>query len=143
MTSLFDLNVLIAMFDEEHIHYERAHRWWGTNRRAWLGIMPGHAEWLCPCGLATKLFQFNSHELTLIALLRRALSHRDHTFWPDDLSIADPAHFDHTHIRGPKQLTDVYLLALAVKNGGRLVTMDSAISVAAVPKAGPLHLVVI
>jgi hypothetical protein len=44
---------------------------------------------------------------------------------------------------GPKQLTDIYLLALAVKNSGRLVTFDRAIPVAAVRSAEPQHLVVI
>jgi toxin-antitoxin system PIN domain toxin len=142
LTSLFDLNVLIAMFDEEHIHYERAHRWWGRNRQ--------HGWASCPItqnGFVRVVSQpsySNSIPVTdAIALLRRAVAHRDHTFWPDDLSVVDPAHFDHTQIRAPRQLTDLYLLALAVKNDGRLVTMDDAISIAAVPAARPRHLVVI
>jgi predicted nucleic acid-binding protein len=31
--ALLDLNVLIAMIDEEHIHYERAQLWWAANRK--------------------------------------------------------------------------------------------------------------
>jgi predicted nucleic acid-binding protein len=46
-------------------------------------------------------------------------------------------------IFGPKQLTDIYLLALAVKHNGRLVTFDRAIPIAAVRGAKPHHAVVI
>ena len=36
MTTLLDVNVLIALFDAEHIHYETAHRWFGN---------PSRGEW--------------------------------------------------------------------------------------------------
>ena len=44
---------------------------------------------------------------------------------------------------GPNQLTDIYLLALAVKNGGRLATFDKSISIKAVRSAEAQHIVVI
>ena len=43
----------------------------------------------------------------------------------------------------PRQLTDLYLLALAVHRGGRLVTFDQRIAISAVPMAGAQHLVVL
>jgi hypothetical protein len=64
-------------------------------------------------------------------------------FWPDDLSIADATVFDPRGILGPNQITDVYLLALAVKNDGRLATLDSAVSLRAVRGAEARHLAVI
>ena len=76
-----------------------------------------------------------------LKVLDLAFRQGDHAFWPDDISIADPAVFDHARILGPRQLTDVYLLALAVKNGGRLVTFDRGIPLAAVRGATPEHLV--
>lgn len=66
-----------------------------------------------------------------------------HAFWPDELSIADAEHVDRTKILGPKQLTDIYLLALAVKRRGRLATFDRAIPLAAVCGAQSRHLVVL
>jgi predicted nucleic acid-binding protein len=66
-----------------------------------------------------------------------------HKFWPDDLSLLDGAVIDHGRIFGPRQITDVYLLALAVRHGGRLVTMDRGIASHAVRGAGPEHLAVI
>jgi hypothetical protein len=42
-----------------------------------------------------------------------------------------------------RHLTDVYLLALAVRNGGRLVTLGQGISLSAVPDARPEHLMIL
>jgi hypothetical protein len=67
----------------------------------------------------------------------------DHAFWFDDISLTDMQLFDRDHILGPKQLTDIYLLALAVRNGGRLATFDPAIPLAAVRGAEPRHVAVI
>jgi len=62
---------------------------------------------------------------------------------PSGRSLLDAARFDGTRIVGPKQLTDIYLLALAVKNGGRLATLDRAIPLAAVRGAEARHVAMI
>ena len=67
----------------------------------------------------------------------------DHAFWPDDVSLADPMVFDHGGLLGPNQITDAYLLALAIKNGGRLVTLDRAVPLRAARGAEARNLVVI
>jgi predicted nucleic acid-binding protein len=67
----------------------------------------------------------------------------DHEFWSDDVSIADDRLFDQGYILGPNQITDVYLLGLAVKNGGRLVTFDRGLPLKAVRSAEARHLVVL
>ena len=64
-----------------------------------------------------------------------------HTFWSDSISLLDKC--DARHIKGTKQLTDVYLLALAVENEGCLVTMDRGLSVHAVPNARPDNLLLL
>jgi predicted nucleic acid-binding protein len=63
-----------------------------------------------------------------------------HAFWPDDLSLLEPRRVDWRQVLGSRQLTDVYLLALAVHHGGRLVTFDRTVPLAAVPNATPKHL---
>jgi hypothetical protein len=67
----------------------------------------------------------------------------DHVFWPDDIALLDEQLIDRFRILGPKQLTDIYLLALAVKHGGRLVTFDRAIPITAVRRAKADHVVVL
>ena len=46
-------------------------------------------------------------------------------------------------VLGSRQVTDVYLLALAVQQDGRLVTLDRAVALKAVPGSKARHLVVI
>jgi predicted nucleic acid-binding protein len=46
-------------------------------------------------------------------------------------------------VLGSRQVTDVYLLALAVQQGGRLVTLDRAVPLKAVRGARTTHLAVI
>jgi predicted nucleic acid-binding protein len=78
-----------------------------------------------------------------LGLLFDEIAATDHAFWPDDISLLDEGLIDRNHVLGPKQLTDIYLLALAVKHGGRFVTFDQGIPLAAVRGAQSHHLVVI
>ena len=65
---------------------------------------------------------------------RKALS-GGHVFWQDDVSLLDGSLFDLASIAGHRQLTDVYLLGLAHKRRGRLVTFDRTIPLRAVRSA--------
>ena len=141
MRSLFDVNVLLALFQPEHIHFERAQTWWEANQQ--------HGWASCPLtqnGFARVISQ-QSYRKPLptaeaIGRLAEQIERTDHVFWPDDISIADAAAFDRSGILGPNQITDAYLLALAVKNGGRLVTFDQSIPLRAARAAEPRHLIV-
>ena len=142
MRALFDVNLLIAAFDEEHALHERAIQWWGANQT--------HGWASCPLsqnGFVRVMSQPNySSPISTdaaLALFEEQIRATDHAFWPDDISLTDSRLFDRAHIMGPKQLTDIYLLALAVKNDGRLATLDRAIALAAVRGAEPRHVVVV
>ena len=75
-----------------------------------------------------------------LAVFRRQT---DHQFWPDDISITDASLFWFDRLRGPKQVTDIYLLGLAVKHAGSFATFDGRVPLAAVLGAKSEHLVVI
>ena len=75
--------------------------------------------------------------------LRTAMSAEHHQFINDDVSLFDDALVNARWLSGPKQLTDVYLLALAVAHGARLVTLDTRIPLNAVRGASESHLFVI
>jgi predicted nucleic acid-binding protein len=77
----------------------------------------------------------------LVQRLAAAAEQNIHAFWPDDVSLLDSNAVDSTRIHGPRQLTDIYLLALAVKHGGKLVTFDTGIPLAAVRNASKHNLV--
>jgi toxin-antitoxin system PIN domain toxin len=134
-TALLDVNVLIALFNEHHIHHEAAHDWfadhqdqpWATcplTENAFLRILSD------PSQRATRLPMS-----TLADHLGRFCRDERHEFWPDAVSMHDESLFDLSLLHGHRQLTDVYLLGLAVNRGGRLVTFDQSIPIAIVKGA--------
>lgn len=140
MRALLDVNCLIALHDREHIHHERAAQWLEAH------IAQGWAS--CPLtqnGCLRVMSQGSySHPQPLALLttmLQRSTDTRFHQLWSDDISILDAKRFDHSHIHSPRQLTDLYLLALAVKNKGRLASFDRSIPISAVRHATAAHLV--
>lgn len=66
-----------------------------------------------------------------------------HTHWPDDVSILESSRFDVGQLTGHRQITDAYLLALAVDRGGALATFDRSVRTAAIRGFAPEHLVVL
>lgn len=142
MRALLDVNVLLALLDHEHDDHERA--------RSWLDAEIRHGWASCPItenGFVRIISQprYPSPVPVTAALDRLAMacatSH--HEFWPCAVSVLDPEVVDSKAVLGPKQVTDVYLLATAVANGGRFATFDNAVSIAAVQGATEAHLAVI
>lgn len=78
-----------------------------------------------------------------IRRLRRATRTEHHTFWNCGLSLLDEQVFDPTRIHGPRNVTDAYLLALAVANGARFVTFGRGVPLEAARGAEPGHLLVL
>lgn len=150
MIALLDVNMLIALMDPKHVHHTRARQWWAAEKA---GEKAGDkaAGWAsCPITqngflrIVTQSAYPNRFPLPdALAILRRATALPGHMFWPDDLSLLDDTAIDHTRLLGPRQITDAYLLGLAVRRGGRLVTLDTGISVGVVRGAELKHLLTI
>jgi uncharacterized protein len=145
MRALLDINMLLALSDAKHVHHVKARTWRATEAAA------GRGDW-ATCPLTQNGFLRISAQARYanpiplpdaLALLTRLTARPDHAFWPDDVSVLDASVVDHTRVLNHRQLTDVYLLALAVKHGGRLVTLDSGIALTAVRGAKPGQLVVV
>ena len=75
--------------------------------------------------------------------LQALCSGREHLFWTDSVSVREDGRFNWNHVQGHRQLTDAYLLALAVENAGRIASFDSALSLRAVSAARAQHLALI
>jgi toxin-antitoxin system PIN domain toxin len=144
MRALLDVNVLIAIFDPDHVFHERAHGWLEKNGPMGIATCP-----LTENGVVRVISNPKySPSLRLspgdmIERLNRFCEAQDHAFWPDGASIRDSGIFVQDRILGSRQITDVYLLGLAKKHGGRLVTFDEGITISAVIGATPGHLEVI
>lgn len=140
MRALLDVNVLIALLDSDHTSHRSALAWFREHAASGWASCPitqnGCVRIMSHPGYP------NAHSVTeVIARLRAATEHSAHEFWPDDQSVLNSALIDPSRVHGPRQLTDVYLLALAVQRRGCLVTFDSAIAISAVKGARREHLV--
>ena len=142
MRALFDVNLLLALLQPDHALFERAQAWWQGNQQFGWASCPLTQNGFVRI-VSQRTYRKPLPAAEAVSRLAEQIEATDHAFWPDDLSIADSAVFDLRGILGPNQITDVYLLALAVKNGGRLVTLDSAVSLRAVRGAEVRHLVMI
>jgi len=144
MRALLDVNVLISLFDAAHVFHARAHAFWSAAAQA------GWAS--CPI-TENGVVRVMSHPsyskerafapAEVIGALRTFAAGTDHAFWPDDVSFCDANVFAEDRIHGSRQQTDLYLLALAVRHGGRLVTFDRNIILGAVKAAEARHVEVI
>jgi toxin-antitoxin system PIN domain toxin len=142
LRALLDVSVLLPLFDAQHTQHAPARNWWALHGDQGWASCPltqnGFARIISKPGYARPI----SLQTAFSVLLDQA-KQTDHEFWPDSLSITDETIFDHSHILGPNQITDVYLLGLAVKNSGRLVTFDRGLPLKAVRGAEPRHMVVL
>lgn len=133
MTYLLDVNVLIALIDRKHVNHDLAHRWFADHGNAAWATCPltengvlrivGHARYANTPGSPAAVLP----ALTSLCALP------GHVFWPDDISMIGDGHVAVTKLLTSAQLTDTYLLALAVSKKGQFATLDSRIACQAVP----------
>lgn len=75
--------------------------------------------------------------------MRDATATASHKFIPDDVSLTNLQQIRIDRLLTPSSLTDIYLLALAVQHGARLVTLNKRIAPEAVMGASLAHIVVL
>ncbi|MBV8199904.1 MAG: VapC toxin family PIN domain ribonuclease [Acidobacteria bacterium] len=141
--ALLDVNVLVALFAPDHVHHEPAHRWFVEHRAFGWATCPltenglvrvlGHPVYSRAAGQAVPLLEH----------LQAFCGSGGHSFWPDDISLRDADLFALGAVPSHRQVTDLYLLGLAVKRGGCLATFDRHIPITKVRGAGPGSLALI
>ncbi|TAG45848.1 MAG: PIN domain-containing protein [Betaproteobacteria bacterium] len=138
--SLLDVNVWVALFDDAHVASARANAWIEQ---------PGVRIATCPLvenGVirVLNLPSYGRRGALGLQVVRQQLVSAclslDHEFWSDDVSLRDDSAVDFNRVHGHNQITDLYLLALAVRHGGTLVTFDQNIPLDAVRGASSEHL---
>lgn len=75
--------------------------------------------------------------------LAAATRHPAHNFWPDAISLLEPDYLTWERILSSRKVTDAYLLALAIAQDGRFVTLDRGVPLTAVCGATADHLLVL
>lgn len=139
MRSLLDVNVLIALLDADHSLHTRATQWFAAHAKAGWASCPITQNG-CMRIMSGPGYPNVVPVRAIIERLGSACAGSIHEFWPDDLSLLDGTLVHPARIHGPRQLTDIYLLALATRHRGRLVTFDEAISIEAVKGASQANL---
>jgi uncharacterized protein len=142
VTFLLDVNVLIALIDPIHVAHDAAHAWfaaigatsWSTCPLTENGVLRivGHPKYPNSAGSPAAV-------APIVARLRALPGH---VFWQDDFSLIEADIVDVVRIMTPAQVTDTYLLALAVANKGQLATFDRRLSPMAVRRGrAALHVI--
>jgi uncharacterized protein len=140
--NLLDLNVLIALTDAEHLLHQKARDWFASSGKGNWGICP-----LTEVGFVrvTTNPSMRPGTRTLgqaMAILQVLKGLPGYCFWPiTDSWVTLTAPFA-ARISGHQQTTDAYLLGLAIKENGILVTFDRAIKYLAGAEFGK-HLLVL
>lgn len=141
MRALLDVNVLIALMDPDHLFHEKAHDWWGEHQEdgwASCSITENGVVRILSNPKYSPERPFSCKEI--LDRLSAFAEESNHTLIPDELRLRDTSVFQiDLHIRSA-QLTDIYLLGLAVNHHLRLVTFDQGISLHTVHQATPDHL---
>ena len=128
MTALLDLNVFVALAWPAHEHHAPARNWF-LNR--------GRSKWAtCPItqlGFVRLLSNpaFSPDALAAVEaleLLVKNVSQPTHEFWSDALPVPRALKPLMRDAFGHRQITDAYLLSLAVRHKARLATFDRGLA---------------
>jgi uncharacterized protein len=140
MRALLDVNVWVALFDDAHQFSERANAFVSA-RGAKIATCPIVENGVIRVMSLPSYGRHGGLPMQQVReRLREACSALDHALWSDDVSLRDDELVDFSRVQGHNQITDLYLLALAVRHGGRLVTFDQAIALSSVRGATSRHL---
>ena len=142
MTYLLDVNVLVALIDPNHVAHDAAHHWFETiGARAWAtcpitenGVIRivGNVKYPSTPGSPAEVAR-------IVAQMRELPGH---VFWADDISMLGDERIDPSQLLTSAQVTDTYILALAVAHEGKLATFDRRLSPKAVTASkAALHLI--
>lgn len=132
---LLDTNLLIALLWPSHERHEVALKWFARHR--------GKGWATCPFTQAGFVRIVSNPAFSRDAVQSREAIHvlsantaaKDHEFWPDELPFAEAVAFAGVRLMGHQQVTDAYLLGLAIRRGGVLATLDERIGALTVPKS--------
>jgi uncharacterized protein len=130
---LLDVNVLVALAWPGDQAHQRAQRWFARHASKGWATCP-----MTEAGFVRIVSNraFSPRAVTpveAVRALRITISHARHQFWKDDISLADALSASQAKLFGHKQITNAYLLGLAIHKKGIFATFDRGISSLAGP----------
>lgn len=127
---LLDINLLLALTDPMHVHHDIAHQWFDQTGRHMWATCPLTENGFVRIASHPKYPNRPGDASAVLAMLRQFCDMEGHQFWAEDISLRHLLSADavFTH----HQITDLYLLGLAVHRHGKLATLDRRIPAAAI-----------
>lgn len=122
---LLDVNVLVALIARSHVHHRLVKDWFYASPSLPWDLCALTEAGFLRNATAARSGQISMNEATMI--LKQLARHPGYRYLPitaDWPTLSSPFS---TRLYGTKQVTDAYLLGLAVRDGLLLVTMDKAI----------------
>ena len=140
---LLDVNVWVALLDEAHVFHANSLAF-VQRRKIKIATSP-----LVENGVirVLNLPGYSKHGPAGFEAVRGKLEEicadLDHEFWPDDVSLRTEGLVNWPRVLGHNQITDVYLLSLAVAKRGCLVTLDHRVTLSTVTGANDKNLILL
>ena len=124
VTTLLDVNVLIALAWPNHVHHDAARSWFTERRKSGWATCPLTEAGFVRVSCNPSAVRHTVTPGDAIALLQRLRRLESHSFWPLDRSMVDLPNEILARIQGYRRITDAVLLATAMQRGGELATFD-------------------
>jgi uncharacterized protein len=122
--ALLDVNALVALAWDSHVHHSRMRTWFAANSPAGWATCPITESGFVRVSSNPKALPSAigiDAARSVLSALRAASGHH---FLTDDVSLSDS---DVPTMAGYRQVTDAHLLTLARRRGVRLVTFDAGV----------------
>ncbi len=125
---LLDVNVLIALLWPPHEAHRKAQRWFAQNaRQGWATCAMTEAGFIRI--VSNPAFSRRAvSPRDALEVLNGSLQHPAHRFWTEDIGVVTALAPFGRRLLGHRQITDAYLLGLAIRKKGRLATLDASVA---------------
>jgi uncharacterized protein len=125
---LLDVNVLVALAWPNHVHHATALAWFGSIGKDGFATCPVTQSGFVRVSSNARAIPGARTPREAREILRRIVALPGHIFWADDIDLASSEHIAWERLGSHAQVTDAHLLALAIRHGGRLATLDRGLA---------------
>jgi toxin-antitoxin system PIN domain toxin len=122
--ALLDVNALVALAWDTHVHHARMREWLAANSSSGWATCPLTESGFVRVSSNPKVLPSPIGVTAARGVLSALRASDGHVFLIDDVSISDP---DVPRMSGHRQVTDAHLLALARRRGMPVVTFDAGL----------------
>jgi uncharacterized protein len=131
---LLDTNLLIALLWASHAQHSLAVKWFSRRRSQGWATCPITEAGFVRIVSNPAFSRDAVRPLDATRVLAANTVAKDHLFWADALPLVEAVAFAGARLVGHQQVSDAYLIGLAVHRGGRLATLDRGIDTRFGPK---------